>query len=293
MNIRHPRLPSILSFSAIQPRRSVFSWYLVFSVTIPFVSHSKLLSLLESCTHCPLRSMGSWWMRSSWFRWRHPLSFEWSPCLLFLLRFRLFLRFWRGIAFLCLLVRSLQGTDVITQQRLWLECVKVNQLLILNNDRVMRCHLLCIVLLQLLTAMKGERDVPESTRSNEEANNRIRLLRHTFYSISLVWSSLPSSFWMQPLLALIYSSRSLASKDHGKREWVLDDWSECVDSKQWSPNWIPSYDNLGISTFMSIQVNTLNNHWTDTSEVIPQSHHLSKWRKIYQWTSSFTLTLHC
>lgn len=158
---------------------------------------------------------------------------------------------------------------------------------------VMRCHLLCIVLLQLLTAMKGERDVPESTRSNEEANNRIRLLRHTFYSISLVWSSLPSSFWMQPLLALIYSSRSLASKDHGKREWVLDDWSECVDSKQWSPNWIPSYDNLGISTFMSIQVNTLNNHWTDTSEVIPQSHHLSKWRKIYQWTSSFTLTLHC
>ena len=109
MNIRHPRLPSKLSFSAIQPRRSVFSWYLVFSVTIPFVSHSKLLSLLESCTHCPLRSMGSWWMRSSWFRWRHPLSFEWSPCLLFLLRFRLFLRFWRGIAFLCLLVRFLES----------------------------------------------------------------------------------------------------------------------------------------------------------------------------------------
>ena len=62
----------------------------------------------------------------------------------------------------------------------------MNQLLILNNDRVMRCHLLCIVLLQLLTAMKGERDVPESTRSNEEANNRIRLAYATIETYLLL-----------------------------------------------------------------------------------------------------------
>ena len=235
MNIRHPRLPSKLSFSAIQPRRSVFSWYLVFSVTIPFVSHSRLLSLLESCTHCPLRSMGSWWMRSSWFRWRHRLSFEWSPRLLFVLRFRLFLRFWRGIAFLCLLVRSLQGTDVITQQRLWLECVKVNQLLILNNDRVMRCHLLCIVLLQLLTAMKGERDVPESTRSNDEANNRIRLAYATVETYLLLHISC-----LIITALIILNATTLSSDIFIKVTSIERSWKEGMST--WWLKWVCGFE---------------------------------------------------